>query len=123
MCILLLILILFIFAFQVLFDVVLGEEDKEHYCMSSDVVSIGHREPTIWDKEKLDGVRKDAHKLNHLQVSHVSFPPDVLFVLGSHGCTHVVQVHEDVNKCIQEAKEGGMTTRDPSKAKPNTERH
>ena len=71
-------------------DVELGEEDKEHDSMSGNEVSIFYGEAAIWDKEELDWVHKNANELDHLQVGHVPFPPDVLLVLWSHGCKHVV---------------------------------
>ena len=58
----------------------------------------------------LECMTEDQDELDHLEVGEVLLPPDVAAVLGSHGGHHVVHVHHDVHKGVDEAEESAVTT-------------
>lgn len=53
---------------------------------------------------------KDHDELDHLQVGEILLPPDVASVTVTHGSQHIVQVHYDVYKTVDESKEGTVAT-------------
>lgn len=46
----------------------------------------------------------------NLKFSHVTFPPQVLLILWSHGCQHVIEVHQDVNEVVENVGECRVST-------------
>jgi len=50
------------------------------------------------------------NKCYHLESCEVLLPPDVLLVLWSHCRNHVVKVHDDVNKCVEQCKKCAVAT-------------
>lgn len=53
---------------------------------------------------------EDQNKLDHLEVGEVLLPPDVAAVFGSHGSQHVVDIHHNVHKGVDQTKEGAVPT-------------
>lgn len=73
--------------------------------------------------EQLEGVNHHQHELHHLKNSQVFFPPQILLHFWSHRGEHIVRVHHNVDKCIQEAKERTVTARREFNAPPNGNGH
>lgn len=96
------------------------------------------------DKEELERVDDDGDKLNlkekelffsrfpqmtnqyliyHLEGSEILFPPDKLLIFGAHGGHHVIKVHDDVHKSVEQSEESRVATGRESNSKPYTHRH
>lgn len=45
----------------------------------------------------------------HLEWGEVFLPPDVLLEARPHGGHHVVEIHDDVDKGVEEGEEGAVT--------------
>lgn len=58
-----------------------------------------------------------------MESSEIFLPPDKLLVLGTHGGYHVVEIHDNVDKSVEQSKECRVTTRCETNAKPNTHWH
>lgn len=91
--------------------------------MRPDIVRDLPGKSALLVKEQLETVQHNPDELDHLKRGHVLLPPDVLLVLGPHGRQEIVSVHEHVNKCVEEAKEGGVAAGNPAGAWPHGERH
>lgn len=52
----------------------------------------------------------ECNKCYHLESCEVLLPPDVFLVLWSHCRNHVVKVHDDVNKCVEQCKKCAVAT-------------
>lgn len=63
----------------------------------------------IIPEEQLEGVHHYQHKLDHLQDGEILLPPQIFLYFGSHGRQHIIGVHDDVHKGVEEAKERRMT--------------
>ena len=59
----------------------------------------------------------------HLEGGEVFLPPDELLVLGSHGSNHVIEVHDNMHECVEQAEEGGMSAGGEANAEPYAHRH
>lgn len=46
----------------------------------------------------------------HLQGGEIFLPPEILLKAGSEGTEQVVGVHDDVDKSVQQAEEGTVST-------------
>lgn len=55
-------------------DVEVGEENKKHCSVEQNHVAKYFREITL-DEERKAGVNEEGHKLTHLQLCQISFPP------------------------------------------------
>lgn len=53
-----------------------------------------------------------------MQGCQVFLPPQVLLVLWTHGREHIVGVHDDVYKGVEEAEESAMSSRSETDSKP-----
>jgi hypothetical protein len=62
--------------------------------------------------ELIATVCKKNQKLINYQLNpgHISLPPEVLLVLGSHGGDHVVRVHGDVHHRVEECNHDALLT-------------
>lgn len=108
----------------------LVEKEEEHHSMHSDPPNKCLRIIAI-DEEQLEGVHHDQYELNlqlgliiginnwmlienlwtcHLQRCQVLLPPKILLILWTHGREHVVRVHHNVHKGIEQAKESAVST-------------
>lgn len=74
--------------------------DPDHETLG--VVAVG--------KEQLELVGEDGDELGHLERGEVLLPPDELLVLRAHCRYHVVEVHHDVDECVEQREEGTVTT-------------
>ena len=101
-------------------DVKLRKQYEKQDCVSGDEIPKCWGKFTVFLKQELNTMNKDCHKLNHLQVCHVSLPPNILLIFWSQRRHHVVEIHEKVYKGVAKAKECGMTTWNPSCSRPNT---
>lgn len=52
-------------------------------------------------------------ELDELDPGDVLLPPEVFAILGSHGGKHVVEIHEDVHKRVQETDDNSLFTCEP----------
>lgn len=52
----------------------------------------------------------ECNKCYHLESCEVLLPPDVFLVLWSHCRNHVVKVHDNVNKCVEQCKKRAVAT-------------
>lgn len=99
-----------------------GEQEQEENAMEG---NPDHE--TLWvvalNKQELELVHKDGDKLDHLERGQVFLPPDVLLVFRPHGGHHVVEVHDDVNECVQESEERAVATWGEFHAHPDTHGH
>lgn len=68
-------------------------------------------------------MREDCYKLHHLECGKVFLPPDVSLVARAHGSHHVVEVHYDVHKRVEEGKERTVATWCKLESHPYRERH
>lgn len=59
----------------------------------------------------------------HLEGREVLLPPDVLLVLGSHGGNHIIEVHDNVDKGVEQAEESRVTAGCEADAEPNAHGH
>lgn len=100
----------------------IGKETEEEDSMTADPPdkSLGI---VAVDKEELERVDDDGDKLNHLEGSEILFPPDKLLIFGAHGGHHVVKVHDDVHKSVEQSEESRVATGRESNSKPYTHRH
>ena len=67
-------------------------------------------------------MNEEDDELNHLKPSEILFPPEVRLHLRTESSKKVVEIHDNMNKSIEEARKGGMTTTDKPWSKPNTNR-
>lgn len=58
----------------------------------------------------LESVGEDHDELNHLEVCEVFLPPDKPSVARSHSSQHVVGVHDDVDKGVDQTEESAVAT-------------
>ena len=58
-----------------------------------------------------------------MEGGEVFLPPDELLVLGSHGSNHVIEVHDNMHECVEQAEEGGMSAGGEANAEPYAHRH
>ncbi len=100
---------------EVVLDVELGEEDEKHDGVGAYVVGKLPGEVAVVVENKLEAVRHDADKLDHLERGHVLLPPDVLLVFRAHGGDHVIEVHEDVDERVEKTEERRVTAGDEPK--------
>lgn len=113
---------------QIFGFVEVGEQEQEHNAVQTDP----HHEST-WivalAEQQLELMREDSHELDlkmqqemlrkwfklhnfafyHLEGGEVLLPPDELLVLGAHGGDHVVEVHHDVYKGVEEGEERAVS--------------
>ena len=101
-------------------DVKLREKYKKQNRVSCDEISKCWGKFAVLLKQELNAMNKNCHELNHLQVCHVSLPPNILLIFWSQRSHHVVEIHEKVYKSVAKAKKCCMTTRYPSCSRPNT---
>jgi hypothetical protein len=73
---------------EVLFDIELREEYKEHDGVGSDVKTVLPGKAAALDEEQLEAMDHDAHKLYHLQACHVLLPPNVFLKKEGKYSTH-----------------------------------
>ena len=59
----------------------------------------------------------------HLEGREILFPPDELLVLWTHGGHHVIKVHDDVDKSVEQTEEGRVATGSEANTEPDTHRH
>lgn len=118
--------VLISFIFQFLFPfplldvglyVKVGEKDKKHGAMEQNHVAEYFWEITL-DEEWKAGVDKEGHKLSHLQLGQISFPPEVFLDARPHGRHEVVEVHDDVDAHVEEPAEGGVSATNKPNSKP-----
>lgn len=57
-----------------------------------------------------DQVEKHDAKLEELEARHIFFPPQILLVLRTHCCYHIVRIHHNMHKRIQEADQNSLFT-------------
>lgn len=98
-------------------DVEVGEENKKHGSVEQNHVAKYFWEITL-DEERKAGVNEEGHKLTHLQLCQISFPPEVFLDARSHGRHEVVEVHDDVNAHVQEPAECGVSATNKPNSKP-----
>lgn len=65
----------------------------------------------------------DVSITHHLQVGDPVLPPQVFLEFGSHGCQHVVEVHDDVHEGVDDADEGAVSSGEVLGASPRDHRH
>ena len=58
-----------------------------------------------------------------MESSEIFLPPNKLLVLRTHGRYHVVEIHDDVDKSVEQPKKCRVSTRCEANAKPNTHWH
>jgi len=99
-----------------------GEEAEEEHSVATDPPdeSLG---VVAVDEEQLEGVHHNSDELDHLEGGEVFLPPDELLVLGSHGSNHVIEVHDNMHECVEQAEEGGMSAGGEANAEPYAHRH
>lgn len=75
------------------------------------------------NEEQLERMDNNSDKLHHLESSKIFLPPDELLVLRTHGGYHVVKIHDDMDKSIEQSEKCRVTTRCETNAEPNAHRH
>lgn len=58
-----------------------------------------------------------------MQSSQILFPPQIFLILRTHSREHIVGVHNNMYKGIEQTEEGTVTTRGEFYTKPNGHRH
>lgn len=89
------------------------EGDPNHEALR--VVAVG--------KEQLELVSEDGHELHHLERGEVFLPPNILLVFGTHRSDHVIEVHHNVDKGIEQSKESAVAARGKFHSHPDGEWH
>jgi hypothetical protein len=62
-------------------------------------------------EEQLEGVNHDGNELHHLKHSQVLFPPQVLLHVRTACSEHVIEIHDDVNECVDESEKRAVSAR------------
>lgn len=120
---------LFLLGFQLVFpfvDVALlvevREQEQEHDTMKTDPYHETARIIAL-SEQQLELMCENGNELNHLKGCEILLPPDVFLVFGSQRCNHVVEVHDNVNKCIQHGEECAVSARSEFHSHPHTKWH
>lgn len=61
-------------------------------------------------EKQLELMGENRNELYHLESSEVFFPPDIFLVLGSHRCYHIIEIHNNMNKSVEQSEKCAMAT-------------
>lgn len=81
-----------------------AEQQLELMCEDSNKLYLKNENIKRWQAPANNNVTY------HLESGQILLPPDVFLIFGSHGSDHIVEIHNNMYKWVQQGKEGTVAT-------------